>query len=98
MAELIHIYHFSFDEVVNMDVRWFCKLYNRIPVVVARRQLADVPLVSYPHMAKDSDRKRFQRSLEKAARLPKSSPVEHTSTVVGWERLRAFSGGGTAKE
>jgi hypothetical protein len=51
MAEVLHFYAVSWEELLAMPVVWFCKLYNRIPAVEARRQAAWLPIISYPHLA-----------------------------------------------
>lgn len=69
-----------------MDVRWFIKFYNRIPTIDARKMLAYLPFVTYPHIIKEQERKKIHARLVRQAKLPKTASQEESASA--WARLR----------
>jgi len=97
LAEVMQFYGLSFDAVLDMDSRWFYKFYNRIAVVEARRLLAQLDVVSYPHVMEKSGRQKIVNNLENRAHIAQLRHVASTSAKAqddGWRRLRQFAGGG----
>jgi hypothetical protein len=91
MAEVIAFYSMSFEELVALDVVWFCKLYNRIGQVEARRQISWLPVYSVPHMEQAAGIRSI-RDLHKRAQGTQTSPLPNEADQVsidrGWSRLR----------
>jgi len=91
MAEVMEFYGMSFAELISLTVVWFCKLYSRIALVEARRQMSWLPTFAMPHMDKAAGQK-MMRDLAKKARgiqpnvLPGSA--DESSINRGWSRLR----------
>ena len=75
LAEVLEFFHLGWDGTVNLDFAWFCKLYNRIPMIQARRLLAWIPVIAYPHLQEDV----------------RTSMHEHLMAQSGLERLRQES-------
>lgn len=91
----MHFYSLGWEEVLGLEVTWFCKLHSRIPVVESRRLIAWLPALSYPHLTERGHRDVFHM-LQRAAKLPPS--YTNTPAValppkndvdLGWARLRA---------
>jgi len=91
----MHFYGLGWEEVLALEVTWFCKLHSRIPVVESRRLIAWLPALSYPHLTERGHRDVF-RMLQRAANLPPSYTTNATPTASrqqdiesGWARLRS---------
>lgn len=91
LGEMAAVYHFGWDDLLEMEVTWFCKLYGRIPVIDARRMLAWLPIHTYPHILEDKDRRRLFDRLVRQARVTKTQDA--TQIASGWERLKSVSQG-----
>lgn len=89
IAEVLHFYGFSWEELLNLSFSWFCILYGQIPVVEARRLLATLPVLTYPHLITKKDRESVYRRL---TRLSGYAAMRHRFTTAetvaaGWDRL-----------
>jgi len=73
---VLQFYGLGWDELLDLEVVWFAKLYERIPIVQARRLLDWLPILTYPHITSKRDRKKIQDTLDRQA---------------GYERMRRFS-------
>lgn len=91
MAEVMHFYGMSFEELVNLSLAWFCKLFTRISQVEARHQMSWMPIYAIPHI-KEGPAQRLMRDIAKKAQgkristLPNQS--DESSINRGWFRLR----------
>jgi hypothetical protein len=104
MAEVLHFYSLGWEEMLALPLAWFCKLYTRIPAVDARRQLAWLPALSYPHLTEAGTRQ-VRQGLERHASGEYGSttagrtgpPMVPDATVAaGWARLRSMGVSGQA--
>jgi len=75
---VLHFYSVSWDELLHLSVTWFCKLYNRIPIIQARQVMAWLPAIAYPHLT-DQGRK------EQYAGLRRLAAVNRLESVVGYK-------------
>lgn len=93
LAEVLHFYALGWDALLEMEVTWFCKLYARIPVVEARRTLAALPALTFPHLGSDQDRRHVQAQLMRQAGYDLMRAVGATSDTAhsGWGRLQAYA-------
>ena len=91
MAEVMEFYGMSFEELINLTVSWFCKLFSRIPQIEARRQISWLPVYAMAHMEKAAGQ-RTLRDMQKKARgiQPTKLPndADESSINHGWFRLR----------
>jgi hypothetical protein len=95
MAGVMQFYGMSFDDVVELEVKWFCKLYNRISRIEAQRQMSWLPVIAYPHMnQRGADRtwRDLKTKLEgkdlSPSKLP--NPASPGEVKHGWHRLRSM--------
>lgn len=90
LAEVLQFYGLGWDELLALEIPWFSKLYQRIPVVEARRLLALMPVLAYPHM--DTRRQRTQLHKDLVRQAGYELMQRYGTTVAqqaqGWERLR----------
>jgi hypothetical protein len=92
MAEVLHFYGgLGWGELLDMEFIWFCKLVANIPVVEARRHLAALPLMAYPHVDGDA-RGRIQEALMRAsgAERQRQEALAADQYEAGWALLRGF--------
>ena len=86
---MLHFYHLGWDGMLDMDFRWFLKLYARIPMIEARRLRALLPIISYPHLSDAHSRKQIQDYFDRVAGTQRyAATPEHV--VTGWARLRTM--------
>lgn len=80
------------SEILEMEVTWFCKFYQRIPVIEARRLLSWLTVLSYPHMAGKAARKKVQDGLNRQAGYERQRRYAVTSEQRedGWAQLRGL--------
>ena len=88
----MHFYALGWDGVLEMEVTWFCKLYARIPVVEARRHLALLPILAFPHLADKQSRHDIQEKLVRQAgyTLQRTLGQDTAAQARGWAALRGF--------
>lgn len=101
LAEVLHFYHLGWDELLEMEMVWFCKLYSKIQMIEARRLLPMLDVLMYPQLTKREDRKRLLDDLERRAgyaRLKYFASLDPTRAAAGWEQLRAMSTPAAHKE
>lgn len=101
IAEMLHFYQCGWQELLEMDVRWFYKLYSRIQAVEARRGLALLPLLAYPHLTDAQARTGIYETLlrqsgyKRMAALAQADPDRQRT---GWDEFRAVMGLGLDRE
>lgn len=91
LAEVIQFYGLSWNDALDMDARWFYKLYHRIAIVEARRLINWLDVVSYPHLANKRDRQKISTALEARAGYAQLRHLASISKKVqddGWAKLR----------
>ena len=104
VAEVIHFYGFGWEELLDMEVPWFCAFHKRIPMIEARRLLPWMPVIAYPHLAEKADRDtQHRRLMEQAGYTPQAAtrhrverdddPDHHAGD---WSILRTFGQPGLA--
>lgn len=91
LAEVLEFFHLGWDGTVNLDFAWFCKLYNRIPIIQARRLLSWLPVIAYPHLQEDARISLHERMMEQSGleRLRQES-LKADKFESGWAALRAM--------
>ena len=92
LAEVMQFYGQSWSEILDMEVPWFCKFYQRIPTIEARRMLSWLPVFTYPHLAGKNQRKKIQDQLNRQAGYERQRRYSVTSAERddGWARLRGI--------
>ncbi len=96
LAEVLHFYALGWNELLDLEVPWFCKLYARIPVIEARRLLALLPALTYPHLETREDRERLHAQLMRQAgyvQLRHAFLPDAAEVGDGWEKLRGLGNG-----
>jgi hypothetical protein len=92
IAEVLHFYPgLGFDGVLELDFVWFTKLYSRIPVVEARRQLAWLNVFAYPHVDQEG-RQHVQEELMRRSGYERQRQEQLAADryEAGWAMLRSF--------
>ena len=92
LAEVMQFYGQPWSEILEMEVTWFCKFYQRIPTIEARRLLPWLNVLSYPHIPGKSQRKKIQDGLNRQAGYERQRRYGVTSAERedGWARLRGI--------
>lgn len=88
MCEVLHFYSLSWDELLALPVAWFCKLYNRIPIIQARQIITWLPGMSYAHLIDDGSRRQVLAALKQAAAYDLMNRKEQDRWDADWNRLR----------
>jgi len=91
----MQFYGMSFEELINLDVNWFCKFYKNIKQVGAIRHLDLIQVIAYPHLKPEGGRK-ILADLRKLAQgvvtldenLP--NPADVGQIKHGWHKLRTM--------
>ena len=94
LAEVLAFYHLGWEELLEMEMTWFCHLYNTITLVEARRLLPLLDIQMYPHLTKKQDRQRLVEGLQRRAgykRLQYLASFDTQRANDGWARLRGMS-------
>ena len=92
LAEVMQFYGQPWSEILEMEVTWFCKFYQRIPTIEARRLLSWLPVLTYPHVTGKNQRKKIQDTLHRQAGYERQRRYGVTSAERddGWARLRSI--------
>jgi hypothetical protein len=91
LGEVVAFYGLGWAETVAMDFRWFCKLYTRIPVIEARRQLAWLSVQAYPHVDKEAREGIHAELMRRSGYERQRQDALATDRFeVGWAMLRSF--------
>jgi len=89
LAEVLHFYGLGWNELLDLELAWFCILYKQIDVVEARRLLAWLPVITYPHLLTRKDRESISKHLTRTAgHTPARLRDTRPETVqAGWDKL-----------
>lgn len=91
LGEFMQFYGQSWADTVEMPVSWFMKLYNRIPMIEARRQISQLKVISFPHLT-DDGRQQTHMSLMVLSGYERmrQEVMERERYESGWSILRSF--------
>ena len=87
----MQFYGLGWSDLLEMEMVWFSKLYQKIPLVEARRLLGWLDVVMYPHLTKKQDRQRLVAGLERRAgykALRYLTSADPARVATAWDMLR----------
>ena len=91
IAEYMNFFGASFQDVMAMPSVWFFKLYNKIPLVEARRAFRQINIVSFPHVDESSRENLHGRLMvESGYEKMKSDADKANQYQDAWAKLRGF--------
>mgnify|MGYP001609666736 FL=1 len=91
IAEYMNFFGASFQDILAMPSNWFFKLYNKIPMIEARRAFRQINITSFPHID-DNARENLHGRLmiESGYEKMKSDNDRANQYEDAWAKLRGF--------
>jgi len=91
IGEVVAFYGLGWQDVLDMDVRWFCKLYRRVPVIEARRLLPRLQAYAFPHLTEEGRAHVHQALMELSGYgKMRDDALAHEEYEAGWGMLRGL--------